>query len=244
VRARASAPLLAREGARTVLTDIRLEEAEREAAAIRVDGDETMALAHDVTDEAAWERVVADVLGRLGRLDVLVNCAGVGGRRGPPEEETLEGWRAPMAVNLDGVFLGTKHAVRAMKANRPAPGGSVVNLCSVMGLVATPVNGAYTAWKGRVRLDTKSTALHCAREGLGIRVNSVHPGYRCNASPRPHSASPASARPRSTAASRSPQTTRTSTRMRLGRSGPAWVGRARYQFSIAVSAPGRAQAAR
>jgi NAD(P)-dependent dehydrogenase (short-subunit alcohol dehydrogenase family) len=95
----------------------------------------------------------------------------------PAEDVTLEDWRALMAVNLDGVFLGTKHAIRAMKANQPAPGGSIVNLSSIAGLVGLPGGGAYSASKGGVRLYTKSTALYCARERLGIRVNSVHPGY-------------------------------------------------------------------
>ena len=130
----ATARLLAREGARVALTDIRPDDAGREAEAIRAEGHEAVALAHDVADEAAWERVLADVLARFGRLDILVNNAGIG-RVCPPEEETLDGWRALMAVNLDGVFLGTKHAIRAMAANRPTPGGSIVNMSSVAGLV-------------------------------------------------------------------------------------------------------------
>jgi NAD(P)-dependent dehydrogenase (short-subunit alcohol dehydrogenase family) len=155
---------------------IRPENAEREAGAIRAEGREAIALAHDVADESAWERVTGDVLGRFGRLDALVNCTGVT-HRGPPEEETLERWRALMAVNLDGVFLGTKHAIRAMRENRPAPGGPIVNLSSAAGLVGLPLGGAYCASKGGVRLYTKSTALHCAGEGLGVRANSVHLAY-------------------------------------------------------------------
>jgi 3(or 17)beta-hydroxysteroid dehydrogenase len=173
----ATARLLAREGARVALTDLNPEAAEREAEAIRAAGGEALAHAHDVANEAAWEQIIAHVLTRFGRLDVLVNNAGIVARRTPPDEITLEGWRALMAVNLDGVFLGTKHAIRAMKANRPSSGGSIVNLSSIMGLVSTPTTGAYSASKGGVRLYTKSTALYCARERLGIRVNSVHPGY-------------------------------------------------------------------
>ena len=173
----ATARLLAREGARVALTDIRPEEAEREAEAIRREGHEAVALDHDVADEAAWERVVAEVLGRFGRLDILVNNAGVAPGGGPPEQETLAGCRAVTAVNLDGAFLGTKHAIRAMAANRPAPGGAIVNVSSAAGLVGLPLAGAYCAFKGGVRLHTKSAALHCARAGLGIRVNSVHPAW-------------------------------------------------------------------
>lgn len=172
----ATARLLAREGARVALTDIRADEAEGEADAIRADGGDAVAFAHDVADEAAWERIIGEVLARFGRLDVLVNNAGIA-HRGPPEEETLERWRALTSVNLDGVFLGTKHAIRAMKANRPTPGGSIVNLSSIAGLVDLPQNGSYCAAKGGVRLYTKSVALHCARERTGIRVNSIHPGY-------------------------------------------------------------------
>lgn len=171
----ACARLLAREGARVVLTDIKQEEGEKAAAAIGASGGEAVFLAHDVADERAWERVVQDTVDRYGRLDGLVNNAGVGWG-GPPEEETLERWRRLMSINLDGVFLGTKHAIRAMKQKSP-PGGSIVNLSSIEGLVGDPNLGSYNASKGGVRLYTKSVALYCARQGLNIRVNSVHPGY-------------------------------------------------------------------
>jgi len=106
---------------------------------------------------------------------VLVNNAGVG-VGSTPEEQTLEQWRWLMSINLDGVFLGTKHAIRAMKQHRPK-GGSIINLSSIEGLVGDPNLGAYNAAKGGVRLYTKSVALYCARAGLNIRVNSIHPGY-------------------------------------------------------------------
>jgi NAD(P)-dependent dehydrogenase (short-subunit alcohol dehydrogenase family) len=173
----ATARLLAREGARLALADLDAARGEAVAAAIRAGGAEALFLEHDVTDEAAWERVIAATLARFGRLDVLVNNAGIGGPARPPDEQGLEDWRRVMAVNLDGVFLGTKHAIRAMKRNRPKPGGSIVNLSSILGLVGGTRSGAYTASKGGVRLYTKSAALACAREGNGVRVNSVHPGY-------------------------------------------------------------------
>ncbi|MFC7738311.1 glucose 1-dehydrogenase [Roseomonas sp. GCM10028921] len=172
----ATARTLAREGARVAITDIQVDDAEREAEAIRAGGHDAIALVHDVADEADWTRVIADVLDRFGRLDVLVNNAGIA-HRGPPEEETLERWRGLMAVNLDGVFLGTKHAIRAMAASQPTPGGSIVNISSIAGIVGLPSNAAYSASKGGVRLYTKAVALHCAGNKLGIRVNSIHPGY-------------------------------------------------------------------
>ncbi len=171
----ATARMLAREGASVVATDIKDAEGEAVALAIAEAGGGAIYLSHDVAEESAWEGVVAATLERFGRLDVLVNNAGVGWG-GPPEEETLERWRALMRINLDGVFLGTKHAILAMKQNDPR-GGSIVNISSIEGLVGDPNLGAYNASKGGVRLYTKSVALYCAREGLNIRVNSLHPGY-------------------------------------------------------------------
>ncbi len=171
----ASARMLAREGAKVVLTDIKDAEGEQAAKTITDAGGQAIYLNHDVADEGAWQRVVASTMERFGRLDVLVNNAGVG-LGGPPEEETLERWRRLMSINLDGVFLGTKHAILAMKRVRPK-GGSIINVSSIEGLVGDPNLGAYNASKGGVRLYTKSVALYCAKQGLGIRVNSIHPGY-------------------------------------------------------------------
>ena len=171
----ASARMLGREGAKVVLTDIKDEEGERAAQTIHEAGGEAIYLHHDVADESAWERVIQTSLDHFGRLDVLVNNAGVGWG-GAPEEETLERWQRLMSINLDGVFLGTKHAILAMK-RIPPRGGSIINLSSIEGLVGDPNLGAYNASKGGVRLYTKSVALYCAKQGLGIRVNSIHPGY-------------------------------------------------------------------
>lgn len=171
----AACRLLAAEGGRIVLTDILDEAGEAAAASIRNAGGEAVFLHHDVADEAQWERVYAGAIERFGRVDVVVNNAGVG-TGCPPDEQTLDDWRRLMAVNLDGVFLGTKHAIRAMRRNDP-PGGSIINLSSIEGLVGDPNLGAYNASKGGVTIYTKSVALYCGRERLGIRVNSVHPGY-------------------------------------------------------------------
>jgi 3(or 17)beta-hydroxysteroid dehydrogenase len=171
----ACARLLAREGARVLITDVDDSAGEKAADAIRRAGGDAAFHRHDVSREEEWQQVIDGCVGTYGRLDVLVNNAGVG-RGGPPEDETLESWRALMSVNLDGVFLGTKHALRAMKRQRPG-GGSIVNLSSIEGIVGDPNLGAYNASKGGVRLYTKSVALYAAKNRLGIRVNSVHPGY-------------------------------------------------------------------
>ena len=171
----ASARMLAREGATVVLTDIKDEEGAAVARSIEAEGGRALYLHHDVASEADWKAVIQRTIAEFKRLDVLVNNAGVG-VGAPPEEQTLEQWRWLMSVNLDGVFLGTKHAILAMK-ERPPKGGSIINLSSIEGLVGDPNLGAYNASKGGVRLYTKSVALYCAKSGLNIRVNSIHPGY-------------------------------------------------------------------
>lgn len=127
----------------------------------------------DVTREDHWIAATKTVVAEFGRLDVLVNSAGVALLR-DIEATTLEEWRALMAVNLDGTFLGCKHAVRVMKQQG---GGSIVNMSSVAGLIGSGNLAAYSASKGGVRLLTKSVALHCARKGYNIRCNSVHPSF-------------------------------------------------------------------
>lgn len=109
----------------------------------------------------------------LGRVDILVNNAGVGWF-GDVEHTTLDDWHKLLSVNLDGVFLGIKHAIPAM---RIAGSGSIINLSSIEGLVGDPALAAYNASKGAVRLLSKSAALYCAKARTNIRVNSVHPGY-------------------------------------------------------------------
>ncbi|MEZ5922847.1 MAG: glucose 1-dehydrogenase [Hyphomicrobiaceae bacterium] len=171
----ATARLLAREGGKILITDLNAEAGEAVARSIAETGAEAVFLRHDVTSESDWQMAVGACQKRFGRLDVLVNSAGIG-EGGRPEEETLDTWRRMMSINLDGVFLGTKQALIAMKAQAPK-GGSIINLSSIYGIVGDPTGGAYNASKGGVRLYTKSVALYAAKEGLGIRVNSVHPGY-------------------------------------------------------------------
>lgn len=170
---KATALMLAREGAKVTVSDLNEGEGRAVAEAIGSSGGEALFLRHDVAREDDWQQVIARTVERFGRLSVLVNNAGVA-IAGTAEDTTLEDWRRLMSVNLDGVFLGTKHAIRAMKGTG---GGSIVNLSSIEGLVGDPNLAAYNASKGGVRLFTKSAALHCAKSGYNIRVNSIHPGY-------------------------------------------------------------------
>ena len=160
---------LAREGARVMITDVQ-EDLGREAA--KAIGGDAVFVRHDVTNEDSWREVIAAALGRFGRLDVLVNNAGII-IVVDIEDTTVEQWRKTMAVNAEGVFLGCKHAIPAM---RKSGGGSIINISSAAGLVGTAAFPAYSASKGAVRLLTKSVASHCHNKGEAIRCNSIHPG--------------------------------------------------------------------
>jgi NAD(P)-dependent dehydrogenase (short-subunit alcohol dehydrogenase family) len=167
----AEARLFAREGARVVLGDVLETEGRAVEAEIAAAGGQAAFVRLDVTSETDWARAVGLTVERFGRLDVLVNNAGIGGA-GRVEDTTAEAWDRVMNVNAKGVFLGTKAAIPAM---RRAGGGSIVNIASQLGLVGMDDSSPqYTASKGAVRLLTKTTALQYAREG--IRCNSVHPG--------------------------------------------------------------------
>ena len=155
------------EGALTVITDINPE---GETVAKRLGAE---FLIQDVSAERSWAETIDDVVSRFGRLDVLVNNAGIFSSS-PVDETQLEDWQRVMDINLTGVFLGCKHAVRAMKKNTGATRGSIVNLSSVVGLRGQLGGAAYGASKGGVRLLTKTVALENA--ALSIRCNSIHPG--------------------------------------------------------------------
>jgi 3(or 17)beta-hydroxysteroid dehydrogenase len=162
----------AEEGALVLVSDIDSDTAQTVVSAIQSNGGRAEAVALDVTDESAWGSLVSDIARRHGRLDVLVNNAGIA-LPASVEEATLADWRATQAVNGEGVFLGTRAAIELMKAR----GGSIINISSIEGIVGEPNAPAYNFSKGGVRIFTKSAALHCAAEGYGIRVNSVHPGF-------------------------------------------------------------------
>jgi NAD(P)-dependent dehydrogenase (short-subunit alcohol dehydrogenase family) len=168
---RAAAMRLAQEGARVVVTDLNEEVGRAVGDAIVDAGGEAVFLRQDVASEDDWKKVIAFAQSRFGALDILVNNAGVL-LSSKIEETPLDKWRWLMSINCDGVFLGVKHAISAMKDR----GGSIINLSSVAGLVGLPDISAYCASKGAVALFTKAAALECAKAGYAIRVNSIHPG--------------------------------------------------------------------
>jgi 3(or 17)beta-hydroxysteroid dehydrogenase len=171
----AAAKLFVDEGATVVVAD-RDEAAAKTAVAAL--GQRASFHRLDVTREDEWVAVTDAVARDFGRIDILVNSAGVVLFK-DIETTTLDEWRDLMAVNLDGTFLGCKHAVRVMKdrGGGGGRGGSIVNMSSVAGLIGSGNLAAYSASKGGVRLLTKSVALHCARKGYNIRCNSVHPSF-------------------------------------------------------------------
>ncbi len=160
---------LAREGAKVVLTDINAEKG-REAA--RSIGEGALFIQHDVSKEDDWRRVIAEAERAFGGVDILVNNAGVV-VLSSPEDCTLEQFKFANAVMSEGVFLGCKHALPAMKTSKSA---SIINMSSTASHVGYPIFFAYSAAKGAVRAMTKSIAIHCQAEGYPIRCNSVHAG--------------------------------------------------------------------
>ena len=169
---RACAERLAAEGAIVVITDVVDATGMATAEAISAAGGDATYLNHDVTSEAAWQAIIKQVRELHGRLDILVNNAGIA-IRASIFEMSLQDFHRQNSVNLDGVFLGLKHAIPFMAEDG---GGSVINLSSVAGLKASPGLSAYAMTKGGVRLLSKSVAKECAALGNGVRVNSVHQG--------------------------------------------------------------------
>lgn len=160
------------EGATVIVTDIQDDKGQDVAGSITNAGGKAVYMNHDVTDEAAWERVVKDTVDQFGGVHILFNNAGFA-VPGSTFDMTLEDWRRQMAVNLDGVFLGAKHTVPAMASSG---GGSMIITSSIAGLKGSPNLSAYSASKGAVRLFSKSVARECAARGDNVRVNSIHPG--------------------------------------------------------------------
>ena len=161
---------LAEEGALVMMTDINHEEGLQQAEKL---GANATFLKLDITEEEEWISVLDETVKRFGRLDILVNSAGMV-LIADVEQITLEDWRKVHAVNLDGTFLGCKHGVRVMKE---FGAGSIINLSSVSGMIGGFNLAAYNSSKGAVRMLTKSVALHCARAGYSIRCNSIHPTF-------------------------------------------------------------------
>ena len=162
------------EGARVWLTDLRDQEGLQAANTL---GTNAVYRHLDVREEVDWTNVVDEVLATDGRLDVVVNNAGITGfeeavTSHDPEHASLDDWRAVHRTNLDGVFLGCKHAIRAM---RPNVKGSIINISSRSGQVGIPGAAAYASSKAAVRNHTKTVALYCAEQGLQVRCNAILP---------------------------------------------------------------------
>lgn len=179
-----TATLFAAHGARVVVCDVNETDGERIAAAIVEAGGEAYFRPLEVTDEAAWETLVAECVARYGPVTILANIAGVSGRdptqniqtshtAGPRlAEQSLESWNHVLSINATGTFLGTRSVIESMQG---AGGGSVINISSICGIVGSHGNAAYHASKGAVRIFSKAAAIQYGPDG--IRVNSIHPGF-------------------------------------------------------------------
>lgn len=165
-----TARVFAREGARLLLTDVLDKEGEAVAASIKADGGEAIFLRHDVTQEADWQKMIATAVSRYGKLDIVVNNAGISG--GIIDKLDVAAFDRLMLVNARGTFLGMKYAIEHMLKSG---GGSIVNISSISGIVGQDfVHMGYNGAKGAIRTMTKSAAVQYGP--AGIRVNSVHPG--------------------------------------------------------------------
>lgn len=166
---------LAAEGAKITLADINHEGAKAQAAEINAAlGEEVaFALPLDVTREDQWIYALEEADAAMGGLSVLINNAGIS-RGGDIEQLSYEDWKLVMGVNVDSVFLGTKHALKYMRRCQP---GSIINISSIAGLIAAHNSPVYNASKAAVWLLSKGIALHCAKQGLDIRSNSIHPTF-------------------------------------------------------------------
>lgn len=170
----AIAQAMASEGARVVLTDINEALLQQTAQQLGMP-----ALVLDVREEHHWQAAMRHILAEHGALHILVNNAGITGLEEgashDPEHACLEEWRRVHTTNLDGVFLGCRHALRAMRQLPQGEYGSIVNISSRSGIVGIPAAAAYASSKAAVRNHTKSVALYCAEQRLPVRCNSIHP---------------------------------------------------------------------
>lgn len=164
------------EGAMVALADINFVGAEKTAAEINasIGGENAFAYELDVTDEGQWIAALGAANNAMGGISGLVNNAGIAGGKGGVEEMELETFRRVMSVNVDSVFLGAKHGIRYLAQNQP---GSIVNLSSIAGLIASHNTPAYNASKAAVWLLSKNIALYCAKKKIDVRSNSIHPTF-------------------------------------------------------------------
>jgi NAD(P)-dependent dehydrogenase (short-subunit alcohol dehydrogenase family) len=172
----AMARALTAEGAKVALADINDAGAEAVAAELNTKHGAGTASAHalDVTNEAQWIAALEAANTAMGGVSGLVNNAGISSREGGIEELSLEGFRRLMSVNVDSVFLGAKHGIKYLAKNQP---GSIVNISSIAGLIANHTSPGYNASKAAVWLLSKNIALYCAKKGLDVRSNSIHPTF-------------------------------------------------------------------
>lgn len=164
----ADARLLVAEGAKVIIAD--MNKAGGEALAQEL-GASAVFFEHNVTSEESWEKIITFTEQKFGGLDVLVNNAGIM-KMGSPVDTTLEDWKALMAVNADGVFLGCKHALPLLEKRG---GGSIVNISSIAAFHGIPFAAGYCASKGAVRSLTKAVGVYCREQKKGVRCNSIHP---------------------------------------------------------------------
>lgn len=167
---RATAARFVEEGARVLLTDVDEAAADKAARSL---GAQAHAIRQDVTDDASWQAVFAEAHKLWGRVDVLVNNAGIV-RPGSIETQTDGEWDAILATNLRAVVKGMQSAIAHM---RETGGGAIVNVASIEGMIGEPLAMAYNAAKGGLRIASKSAAKHCAEQGYGIRINCICPGF-------------------------------------------------------------------
>jgi NAD(P)-dependent dehydrogenase (short-subunit alcohol dehydrogenase family) len=167
---------VAAEGGKVALADINFVGAEKLAGELNAAHGAGAAFAFelDVTDEGQWIAALEAANRAMGGISGLVNNAGIGGGKGSVEELELAQFRRVMSVNVDSVFLGAKHAIKYLAQNQP---GSIVNISSIAGLIASHNTPAYNASKAAVWLLSKNIALHCAKKKLDVRSNSIHPTF-------------------------------------------------------------------
>lgn len=165
----ATAKRFVAEGAKVVLGDLQTDKGQAVASSL---GDNALFVELDVTSEESWRAAVSTGAARFGAFTTVINSAGVS-IPANIEQETLEGFRRTLAINLDGTFLGCKIGVEALKGRT---GGAIVNVGSTLGVKAGSIFTAYSSSKGGVRMLTRAVALHCAEQGYDIRVNSILPG--------------------------------------------------------------------
>ena len=172
---RASSITLAREDATVVVTDLNGDTAAETVSLIVEAGGKARSMVQDTTDEAVWQEVIASIRETEGRLDIVLNNAGVSAGGVLLKDTTLEDWRFVNRANVEGVYLGTKYGIELMEED--GTGGSIINISSIYGKVGAIGSVSYSASKGAVCVLSKAAALECGSAGNGVRVNTIHPGF-------------------------------------------------------------------